>query len=209
VPSTKCGEVPPDNSSLEVERGMWLCKDLTRYLRWKSTLTRCVLVVPTVLEPAGIETRTRFVGMPTLRTDVQKLRQALLNLVRNAAEAMPKGGTLTLSSREPVVADGRKFVQISVEDTGPGLPEEILLNLFEPVIALKEPEGSGTQASGLLKLFKPVRSSKGAGHAGLGLSIVGSLVEELGGRIQCATGPEGTSFHILLPQESPKTTPPF
>jgi signal transduction histidine kinase/HD-like signal output (HDOD) protein len=165
------------------------------------------LVAPTLLEPAGIETRTRFVGVPTVRTDVQKLRQALLNLIRNAAEAMPKGGTLTLSFREPVIADGRRFVQIAVEDTGPGLPEEVLLNLFEPIGGPKEPEGWGTQAPGLLKLFKPVRSSKGAGHAGLGLSIVGSLVEELGGSIHCGTGPEGTSFHILLPRESPEPKP--
>ncbi|MBL4710990.1 MAG: HAMP domain-containing histidine kinase, partial [Gammaproteobacteria bacterium] len=52
----------------------------------------------------------------------------------------------------------------------------------------------------LPKLFSPVESTKGEYHAGLGLTIVKNLVNELHGSISCRSGDKGTSFHILLPK---------
>ncbi len=71
------------------------------------------------------------------------------------------------------------MAEISVRDTGQGLPEEVKRKLFQPVI-----------------------SSKGGDHAGLGLSICRGLVESMGGEIECESGTGGTSFHIYLPAEA-------
>jgi signal transduction histidine kinase len=148
-----------------------------------TTLTDLLkLVGPGLLKENGIEVRTRLSEMPAIRTDARKLRQVLLNLIRNAAEAMPHGGRLTVSTRDRVAVDDRSCIQISIEDTGPGIPPEVMD-----------------------RLFKPVKTSKGEGHAGLGLSIVGSLVKELRGSVRCESGKQGTRFHILLPRETAGT----
>lgn len=111
-------------------------------------------------------------------TDRDKLKQILVNLIFNAVEAMPQGGRLTLSSAQWKGGKGGDSVEITVADTGLGIPSEVMR-----------------------QLYSPVQTSKGAGHAGLGLSIVGALVEELGGTIQCKSSSAGTSFKLTLPLE--------
>jgi putative nucleotidyltransferase with HDIG domain len=148
-----------------------------------ATLTDLLkLLGPSLFKDSGIEVRTRLSEMPAMRTDARKLRQVLMNLIRNAAEAMPHGGRLTVSIKDRVVVDDKTYVQISIEDTGPGLPPELMD-----------------------KLFKPVKTTKGEGHAGLGLSIVSSLVKELRGSARCETGKQGTKFEILLPREDDRS----
>lgn len=104
------------------------------------------------------------------------LRQILTNLIKNAVEAMPQGGELKISTNSAVNVNGTDFAEIIVSDNGPGIPGHIL----------KE-------------LFKPVSSTKGAEHSGLGLSISKNLIRDVQGSIACRSSSQGTSFQILLP----------
>ena len=104
--------------------------------------------------------------------DENQIRQALLNLIRNAREAMSGGGVLAvrLRPREP------GFAQISVSDTGPGI-----------------------HADHLAKVFDPFFSTKAKG-TGLGLSLVQQIAVEHGGRVEVDSPPGGgTVFHIVVP----------
>lgn len=117
-------------------------------------------------------------GQLVVHSDEHRLAQILNNLVRNAIEAAA-GATVTVSTASGVFREGREGVMLSVADTGPGLPREVLARLAEP----KD-------------------SSKGGDHAGLGLHIVHRLVGELDGSIDVRTSPgQGTTFSIFLPLE--------
>ena len=105
------------------------------------------------------------------------VKQILINLLKNAAEAVSEGGLIQLVTRDGYSADSGRHVEIIVEDNGPGIAS-----------SLQE------------KLFQPGVSSKGTGHAGVGLSIVKGMVDDLGGRISCHSSAEsGTSFHLQIP----------
>jgi len=105
-----------------------------------------------------------------------QLRQVLTNLIKNSVEAMPKEGMIKISTIANVNVNGQEFVEISIEDSGPGIPQNILKDLFTPVI-----------------------STKGDGHSGLGLSITKNLVKDAKGTISCRSNETGTVFQILLP----------
>lgn len=115
-------------------------------------------------------------NLTKIQTDRNKLKQILLNLVKNAAEAMPRNGQITVSTRDNINQDGQLFIEIEVADTGPGIPPEVMAQLFEPI-----------------------RTGKGGQHAGLGLAIVKSLVKQMKGHIDCRSGANGTRMRILLP----------
>ncbi|MGB5062360.1 MAG: HDOD domain-containing protein [Candidatus Competibacter sp.] len=105
------------------------------------------------------------------------IRQMLLNLIRNAAEALGQGGTITVSTQDRINLHGRQYVEMTIADTGPGLPDHLYA-----------------------KLFQPAASTKGDGHAGLGLAIVKNLADELGGQTLCRPNSGGGSiFMVLLP----------
>ncbi len=110
--------------------------------------------------------------------DRNQLKQVLLNLMKNAAEAMAaQGGELIVATKNILEENGLHRVQISVQDNGPGIPDGVLA-----------------------RLFKPVTSTKGDGHAGLGLSIVHELVVAMGGQIKVVSDAHaGTRFDIVLP----------
>ncbi len=116
----------------------------------------------------------------TLNENVPSIRgtnlfQVFCNLIKNAIDAMPEGGTLTLRTQV-----GREEVIIAVEDTGIGLPEETD-RLFEPFFTTKAP-GKGT---------------------GLGLAICKDIVEKYNGTIRAERRPKGGSvFTINLPLQS-------
>ncbi|WP_018951258.1 HDOD domain-containing protein [Thioalkalivibrio sp. AKL12] len=116
---------------------------------------------------------------PPLSAPADHLRQILINLLKNAAEAQASGGEITIATRAPTTVNGRRVVPLSVEDKGPGLPAEV-------------------QAAA----FAPVTSTKGTGHAGLGLSIVKRLTEEIGAGLSFTSGSAGTRFEIALPHAS-------
>ncbi len=112
-----------------------------------------------------------------IRASGAQLRQIVLNLVRNAAEALPSdGGAVTIETSSPVWQHGRAWVELEISDTGPGLPDAVAAHLFSPV-----------------------KSTKGEGHSGLGLSIVKRLMDDMEGIIACRTGNSGTRFRLLIP----------
>jgi two-component system sensor histidine kinase HydH len=110
--------------------------------------------------------------LPRVPLDADKFEQAVLNLVINALEAMPEGGTLTISA---TAVDGE--FRVSVQDSGSGIPPEVQKNLFRPYFSTK------TQGSGM------------------GLALSEKLIGQHGGRISYRTGPEGSTFDITVPLE--------
>jgi len=130
--------------------------------------------------------------MPKVKTDQNGLKQVFINLVKNAAEAMDKGGKITVTTRvlsetAKIMIDEKKRlpgnIEIVISDNGPGIDEKIRETLFEPYTTTKI----------------------GTSNSGLGLSIVYSIVKELNGNIICKTElGKGTSFTITLPISSSK-----
>lgn len=130
------------------------------------------------LTPRNIVVEFRYQeDLPRLATMAVLVRQILVNLIKNAAEALENGGRIALATREGFCSERGRYVEICIADNGPGIS-----------VAVRE------------RLFRPVVSTKGAGHSGSGLSIVKGMVEDLGGRISCHSSPEtGTSFYVQLP----------
>jgi signal transduction histidine kinase len=109
--------------------------------------------------------------LPEIPIDAAQIKQALVNLIKNAIQAMTKGGTLTLHTAE--ASDG---IWLSVSDTGGGIPPEQLKRIFEPFYTTKK---KGT---------------------GLGLMIVQRIIRDHGGRIELESDVnQGTRFRIWLP----------
>jgi two-component system, sporulation sensor kinase E len=121
-------------------------------------------------------------GLPEARLDAAKIRQVLVNLIQNAAEAMKSGGHVSVrASRFP---EGGGVV-IAVVDDGPGMTESVRERIFQPFFTTKF---TGT---------------------GLGLAITRSLVEQHGGRIDVDSElGRGTTFFVMLPdRDAPPPAP--
>ncbi len=129
-------------------------------------------------------------SLPALMTNKNGLKQVFVNLIKNAVEAMPKGGNFHINTRcvpnGPSKKDAKEdqpYVEITISDDGPGIPDSIKSRLFEPFV-----------------------SSKGEGHAGLGLSITYSIITELNGTMTCESDQAtGTTFRIVLPTGKKQT----
>ena len=140
--------------------------------------------------PASIHLRTEIEpNLWQVNADSNLLLQIVLNLVVNARDAMPNGGVITLRvhnktlrrARTPSVPNGR-YVLLEVEDTGTGIPPEVLPHIFEPFYTTK-PIGQGT---------------------GMGLAAVQGAVQQLGGYIEVRTEVgKGTCFSIYFPRLEP------
>lgn len=118
-------------------------------------------------------------NIPLIRLDAGRFKQVLTNLIKNAAESLPEHGEISVNTRDRIILGGKQFVEISIADNGPGLPEQVLSNLFSPV-----------------------QTTKGGTHAGLGLTIVNNLVTELEGQISYKKSVHGgAEFVILLPRK--------
>jgi len=127
-------------------------------------------------------------GARPVRLSGEDLTRVLVNLVKNAAEAMPSGGRIRIGLRERTgeAGDAASLV-LTMEDNGPGIPAEALDKIFE---------------SGYTTRPKAVPANGGwvAAHRGLGLAITRSIVEAAGGRISVANRvPAGARFEIELP----------
>lgn len=119
-------------------------------------------------------------SMPELRGDKAQLIQVVLNLVRNAAQAMKGEGCIILKTRvarQVILARQRHrlALELHVIDNGPGIPEAIRDRIFHPLVSGRE------------------------GGSGLGLSLAQSFVQQHGGIIECESRSGRTDFRILLP----------
>ncbi len=135
-------------------------------------LTQGLSFLQSTFDAAGVTVVRRLdPSLPAVCGDEAQLWQAILNLIRNALEAMPDGGTLTLATAHN---DTRALLRVT--DTGKGMDAATQQNLFKPFFSTKS---SGT---------------------GLGLPLTRQVVAEHGGRISCESAPDrGTSFLIELP----------
>lgn len=133
----------------------------------------CHAFVRPELERAGLVSAVAAEDdLPLVDVDEAQLRQALVNLIRNAREVLPKGGNIRLR----VSRTDAGGVAIAVEDDGPGIPEEVRASIFDPFYTTKR---HGT---------------------GLGLAVTRSIVEAHGGTITCtAREGGGTRFELTLP----------
>jgi signal transduction histidine kinase/CheY-like chemotaxis protein len=145
--------------------------------------------------------------LPLVHGNALELKEVLLNLVLNALDAMPTGGRLSIQTallgpefetrsdqsllRSPI-PDLSPVVQVSVSDTGMGMPEEVRLRAFDPFFTTKEGHGTG-----------------------LGLSVSYGVIRRHGGSIECESHPgRGTTFIVTLPivpatvEASPKPVRP-
>jgi signal transduction histidine kinase len=132
------------------------------------------------LEGRGVTVDARIdPALPPVAADEHQLRQALLNLLRNAVEAMRAGGRLTLTAGRvaPSSNDGDdgRYVELTIADTGEGIAPDHLPKIFDPFFSTKE------------------------GGTGLGLALTQQIIVEHGGKIEVRSAPgQGTTFVIRL-----------
>jgi len=113
--------------------------------------------------------------LPQVSIDANQIQQVIVNILINAADAMPDGGDLKIRSCLAPLAEGR-YVVCDFEDTGEGIPEENIPQLFDPFFSTKE---KGT---------------------GLGLSICYGIIQRHGGKIEVKSKKgKGSVFTIQLP----------
>ncbi|MCX5653242.1 MAG: ATP-binding protein [Planctomycetota bacterium] len=138
----------------------------------RETLTEAARAMAQVAERAGVRVSIDCAAdLPPLRSAT--LYHVVLNLIKNAIEAMPGGGLIEVAAHRLTDA-----VVVSVADSGPGIPPDVLAHLFEPFFSLKA-TGKGT---------------------GLGLVICKDLIEKQGGSITAANRPEGGAvFTVRIP----------
>ncbi len=187
------------------ERAKALTRQLLTFSRRRATIATSVNLNLVVTEVEKMASRlvTERVNvctkldkdLPPLRSDVSQLEQMLLNLVINARDAMPEGGSLDLATslvRTAFEEDGEEsdYLCLSVRDTGTGMPPEVQKRIFEPFYSTKE-IGKGT---------------------GLGLSTVYGIVRQWDGhvRVESRVG-VGTCFKMYFPavreSEAPVSRP--
>jgi signal transduction histidine kinase len=120
-------------------------------------------------------------GTPRVNAASNRLAQVFLNLLVNAADALPAAKHSTNQVRVSVDVDAAGWARVVIADNGPGIPPEVLAKLFTPFFTTKAP-GAGT---------------------GLGLWICRSIVDGFGGRIEVDSAVDkGTTFRVLLPQSN-------
>jgi len=161
------GETPRKWSPVDINA---LIQDLVK-LTAESLLTEKKVAIHVDLDP----------DLPKPMSERDGLRQILVNLMKNASEAMIEGGNIYFKTRHRGTllegSESRGFVEVTVSDDGPGISEEMKRRIFEPFV-----------------------SSKDSGHSGLGLSIVLNLINRLKGSLVCQSEEgKGTRFTIELP----------
>ena len=136
-----------------------------------ATVRESLAIMTDAMASRGITVVTELgPGLEAVPLDAARIKQVLLNLLKNAAEAMEGGGTITLAT---AVARGKAC--LTVADTGGGIPEDVRGRVFDPFCTTKE---SGT---------------------GLGLAVCQRIVEDHHGDIRFTTSPVGTTFFVELP----------
>jgi len=143
-----------------------------------------ILLVSTESKKKQIQIIKKYANdLPLVSVDREQIKQVFLNILLNAIEATPENGQITIKTRSFSKPGGEPYAQIEITDTGKGIPEDYLEDIFNPFFTTK---------------------SKGSG---LGLSISNQIVQEHRGYISVESQVnKGTSFFINLPlrQEHPK-----
>jgi signal transduction histidine kinase len=114
-------------------------------------------------------------SLPEVSVDPMQLEQALVEIVSNALDAMPDGGSLRIGASLAGNGTAPREVAIEVVDTGPGIPEQVLPSVCEPFFTTRQ-EGTG-----------------------LGLAIAKRYVEQNGGMLEIVSRPGGTTVRVRLP----------
>jgi len=182
----------------QCQRAGALVRQLLAFARRQPLAQRSLSVNQVVLDVESL--LRRVIGEPvklqtelaedlwTISGDPAQLEQVLMNLCVNARDAMPEGGTLTVRTRNAEIdaefaaqhstVPGKRMVELSVRDTGAGIPAGTLEHIFEPFFTTKAP-GRGT---------------------GLGLAVVHGIVRQHQGMVEVSSAPgQGSTFRILLP----------
>jgi len=116
--------------------------------------------------------------LPMVYGNKGQIMEVLLNIIKNARDAMEGTGTIYISTRS-TREYGVDYAVVEITDTGPGIPPEVMGNIFDPFFSTKE---------------------KGGGHnIGLGLSISQSIIKEHHGRIEVESGAGGATFRVYVP----------
>jgi signal transduction histidine kinase len=151
----------------------------TRF-RIEDLIQRCAILSRHKLELSKIDFRiSTGPGLPEIEGDFNQLQQCVINLIFNAADAMPGGGTVDLSADMDSTGN---FIKVSVKDTGTGISEKDLPHIFEPFFTTKK-DGYGV---------------------GLGLSTVYGIMQRHRGSVEVRSNPpHGTVFTLLLPEPEP------
>lgn len=174
-----------------IHRSGWRCAEIVRALRTyahaatanivatdlNDVVNDTLLLIENQLKSwSNIRVVTDLVpDLPTLHCDRNQITQLLINLLTNARDAMPRGGTVTIRTR---LAEDGETLMLSVSDAGVGIPDTIKGRLFDPFFTTKPP-GQGT---------------------GLGLSIVAGIVQAHHGDVYLESAvDEGTTFTVSLP----------
>ena len=183
----------------EINRVVHLLKDLTKFSTQRSPTKEMTdinellvdivkLTKESLLKYRNVELLLDLENdLPKVTVEKDEVKQVFINLIKNAAEAMERDGKICIvtrclsapignkSSHEQTIA--KDHLEIKFTDNGPGIPEAIKENLFEPYV-----------------------STKGGGHSGVGLSVVYNIIKSNGGNITCDSSPDsGTVFKIELP----------
>jgi signal transduction histidine kinase len=189
-----CGQLEAERLQkglVTIHRSGWRCAEIVRALRTyahaatanivptnlNEVVTDTLLLIENQLKSwSSISVVTALAPeLPTLHCDRNQITQLLINLLTNARDAMPRGGTVTIRTG---LADDGETLLLSVSDNGVGIPDTIQSRLFDPFFTTKPP-GQGT---------------------GLGLSIVAGIVQAHHGEVHLASAVgQGTTFTVSLP----------
>jgi signal transduction histidine kinase len=170
---------------LAIQQMMGMINDVLEFARGRTTLVLENLDLNTIITPAVqqlhaslSESNIELTFIPgeigTAPLDRSRIQRVVENLIGNARDAITSSGQITLETRRN---DGG--IELTIQDTGTGIPEQIRENLFDPFVTAGKRTGTG-----------------------LGLAISKNIVEEHGGNITFTTKEdEGTTFHVWLPEE--------
>ncbi len=137
-----------------------------------SVVKDCLVLTRHQIEAAGVRCELSSESLMQVQMPRTELQQVLVNLFLNGVHAMPQGGVLTVTTR-----DSTGGVEITVKDTGTGIPPDVLPRIFDPFFTTKQAQGTG-----------------------LGLSISQQIVSRVGGTLSVASTVDiGSEFRILLP----------
>lgn len=150
------------------------CKSLNRLVEVSALVQEVLQLVRFELQKQAIALETDFEPLPLISADPNKLKQVVINLIMNAAQAIGHGGKVTLKTRPC----GSEEIELIVSDNGPGIAKELQEQIFKPFFTTKS-DGEGT---------------------GLGLYICHNIIREHGGTVVIESAPgQGATFRIRLP----------